>query len=105
VRGFALKFYTDEGNWDLVGNNTPVFFVRDPLKVPRLHPHAEAPSEDQPALEDGDVGFLVAVARKSCTRRRRCSPIVACLIAPMHMNGYGSHTYSFWNAMRANASG
>ena len=32
VRGFALKFYTEEGNWDLVGNNTPVFFVRDPLK-------------------------------------------------------------------------
>ena len=34
VRGFALKFYTAEGNWDLVGNNTPVFFVRDPLKFP-----------------------------------------------------------------------
>ncbi len=34
VRGFALKFYTGEGNWDLVGNNTPVFFVRDPLKFP-----------------------------------------------------------------------
>ncbi|MET0431286.1 MAG: catalase, partial [Hyphomicrobium sp.] len=34
VRGFALKFYTSEGNWDLVGNNTPVFFVRDPLKFP-----------------------------------------------------------------------
>jgi catalase len=34
VRGFALKVYTDEGNWDLVGNNTPVFFVRDPLKFP-----------------------------------------------------------------------
>ena len=34
VRGFALKFYTEEGNWDLVGNNTPVFFVRDPLKFP-----------------------------------------------------------------------
>jgi catalase len=34
VRGFALKFYTDAGNWDLVGNNTPVFFVRDPLKFP-----------------------------------------------------------------------
>ena len=32
VRGFAIKFYTEEGNWDLVGNNTPVFFVRDPLK-------------------------------------------------------------------------
>src|SRR5437016_11633862 len=34
IRGFALKFYTDEGNWDLVGNNTPVFFLRDPLKFP-----------------------------------------------------------------------
>ena len=34
VRGFAVKFYTEEGNWDLVGNNTPVFFVRDPLKFP-----------------------------------------------------------------------
>ena len=34
VRGFALKFYTEEGNWDMVGNNTPVFFVRDPYKFP-----------------------------------------------------------------------
>jgi catalase len=34
VRGFAIKFYTEEGNWDLVGNNTPVFFVRDPYKLP-----------------------------------------------------------------------
>ncbi|MBP0575223.1 catalase, partial [Mycobacterium tuberculosis] len=34
VRGFAVKFYTEEGNWDVVGNNTPVFFVRDPLKFP-----------------------------------------------------------------------
>ena len=34
VRGFAVKFYTEEGNWDLVGNNTPVFFIRDPLKFP-----------------------------------------------------------------------
>ncbi|WP_303742452.1 catalase, partial [uncultured Muribaculum sp.] len=34
IRGFAMKFYTDQGNWDLVGNNTPVFFLRDPLKFP-----------------------------------------------------------------------
>ncbi|MFP3739894.1 catalase, partial [Burkholderia sp. SIMBA_019] len=34
VRGFSIKFYTDEGNWDVVGNNTPVFFIRDPLKFP-----------------------------------------------------------------------
>ena len=33
-RGFAVKFYTEEGNWDVVGNNTPVFFIRDPLKFP-----------------------------------------------------------------------
>src|SRR6201999_4353463 len=37
VRGFALRFYTDEGNWDIVGNNTPVFFFRDPLKFPDLN--------------------------------------------------------------------
>jgi catalase len=33
-RGFAVKFYTEEGNWDLVGNNTPIFFIRDPLFFP-----------------------------------------------------------------------
>ena len=37
IRGFAMKFYTEEGNWDLVGNNTPVFFLRDPLKFPDLN--------------------------------------------------------------------
>lgn len=36
IRGFSLKFYTEEGNWDMVGNNTPVFFVRDPIKFPDL---------------------------------------------------------------------
>lgn len=34
-RGFALKFYTEEGNWDLVGNNTPIFFIRDTMLFPR----------------------------------------------------------------------
>ncbi|MEU2975411.1 catalase, partial [Nocardiopsis alba] len=37
IRGFALRFYTEEGNWDVVGNNTPVFFFRDPLKFPDLN--------------------------------------------------------------------
>ncbi len=37
IRGFAVKFYTEEGNWNLVGNNTPVFFLRDPLKLPDLN--------------------------------------------------------------------
>jgi catalase len=59
VRGFALKFYTEDGNWDLVGNNTPVFFVRDPYKF-RFHPHAEAAPAHEFTIRDGDVGFLVA---------------------------------------------
>ena len=37
IRGFAMRFYTEQGNWDLVGNNTPVFFFRDPLKFPDLN--------------------------------------------------------------------
>jgi catalase len=37
IRGFAVKFYTEEGNWDLVGNTTPAFFLRDPLKFPDLN--------------------------------------------------------------------
>src|SRR3546814_12650706 len=37
IRGFAVKFYSEEGNWDLVGNNTPVFFFRDPLRFPDLN--------------------------------------------------------------------
>ena len=62
VRGFALKFYTEEGNWDLVGNNTPVFFVRDPLKFPDfIHTQKRHPQTNM-RIADGDVGFLVAVA-------------------------------------------
>ncbi|MBD4686543.1 catalase, partial [Xanthomonas citri pv. citri] len=37
IRGFAVKFYTEQGNWDFVGNNTPVFFLRDPRKFPDLN--------------------------------------------------------------------
>jgi catalase len=55
VRGFALKFYTEEGNWDLVGNNTPVFFVRDPYKFPDfIHTRRSG------------------TRRPTCARRRRC---------------------------------
>ena len=93
VRGFALKFYTEEGNWDLVGNNTPVFFIRDPLKVPRLHSHAEAPPEDQPALAHGHVGFLVAVAGNPASGHDPDVRPRPARSAAVHMNGYGSHTY------------
>ena len=46
IRGFALKFYTDEGNWDLVGNNTPVFFFRDPKLFASLN-HAVKEIQEQ----------------------------------------------------------
>ena len=61
-RGFALKFYTTEGNYDIVGNNTPVFFLRDPLKFRPLHPLAEAPRRQQPARPRHAVGLLDPVS-------------------------------------------
>jgi catalase len=52
-RGFAVKFYTDQGNWDMVGNNTPVFFIRDPLKFPDfIHTQKRHP---QTNLKDSDM--------------------------------------------------
>jgi len=61
-RGFALKFYTSEGNFDMVGNNTPVFFMRDPLKFQPLHPLPEAPAGKQRARPQYAVGLLEPVA-------------------------------------------
>jgi len=60
-RGFALKFYTEEGNWDIVGNNTPVFFIRDPLKFPDFIHTQKTPAAKQSEKRADDVGFLVAL--------------------------------------------
>ena len=64
-RGFALKFYTTEGNYDMVGNNTPVFFVARPDEVPALHPFPEAPSGHRPARQRHAVGLLDPVAESA----------------------------------------
>ena len=61
-RGFALKFYTSEGNYDMVGNNTPVFFIRDPMKFQHFIRSPEAPRRQQPARPRHAVGLLDAVA-------------------------------------------
>ena len=61
-RGFALKFYTEEGNWDMTGNNTPGVFHTRPVEVRRFHPHAKARSRNESEIADDDVGFLVAFA-------------------------------------------
>ena len=96
VRGFALKFYTEEGNWDLVGNNTPVFFVRDPLKFPdfihtqKRHPRTNMRSAT--AMWDFWSMTPESLHQVTILMSDRGLPI-----DPMHMNGYGSHTYSMWN--------
>ncbi len=96
VRGFALKFYTEEGNWDLVGNNTPVFFVRDPYKFPdfihtqKRHPRTNLRSNT--AMWDFWSLSPESVHQVTILMSDRGLPI-----SPMHMNGYGSHTYSLWN--------
>ena len=96
VRGFALKFYTEEGNWDLVGNNTPVFFVRDPLKFPdfihtqKRHPRTNLRSKT--AMWDFWSQSPESLHQITTLFSDRGLPV-----APMYMNGYGSHTYSFWN--------
>ncbi|MDX3925690.1 MAG: catalase [Shinella sp.] len=96
VRGFALKFYTEEGNWDLVGNNTPVFFVRDPYKFPDfIHTQKRHPKTNlRSATAMWDFWSLSPESLHQTTIlfSDRGLPTT-----PMHMNGYGSHTYSFWN--------
>ena len=97
VRGFSLKFYTDEGNWDLVGNNTPVFFVRDPIKFPDfIHTQKRHPRTNmRSATAMWDFWSLSPESLHQ----------VAILFSDRglpqgyrFMNGYGSHTYSLWNA-------
>lgn len=96
IRGFAIKFYTDEGNWDLVGNNTPVFYLRDPLKfidlnhVVKRDPHTNLRnatykwdffSHLPEALHQLTIDFSDRGIPKSYR----------------HMHGFGSHTFSFVN--------
>jgi catalase len=97
VRGFALKFYTEEGNWDMVGNNTPVFFVRDPLKLPdfihtqKRHPRTNLRSPA--AMWDFWSLSPESLHQVTILMSDRGLPTDV-----RHINGYGSHTYSFINA-------
>ncbi|MAZ38600.1 MAG: catalase [Legionellales bacterium] len=96
VRGFALKFYTEEGNWDLVGNNTPVFFVRDPLKFPDfIHTQKRHPKTNlRSPTAMWDFWSLSPESLHQVTILMSDRGIPQ---APMFMNGYGSHTYSMIN--------
>ncbi len=96
IRGFALKFYTEEGNWDLVGNNTPVFFLRDPRKFPDLNKavkrdpktnmrSAKANWDFWSSLPEALHQVTIVMSDRGIPKSYR------------HMHGFGSHTYSFWN--------
>ena len=97
IRGFAMKFYTEEGNWDLVGNNTPVFFFRDALKFPDLNkavkrdPYTNMRSAESnwdfwTSLPEALHQITIVMSDRGIPRGYR------------HMHGFGSHTYSFINA-------
>ena len=101
VRGFAVKFYTDEGNWDLVGNNMPVFFIQDAMKFPDLvhaakpEPHFAMPQAGSAHDTFWDFASLMpeithmlmwAMSDRAIPRSYRT------------MQGFGVHTYRFVNA-------
>ncbi len=97
VRGFALKFYTSEGNYDLVGNNTPVFFIRDPMKFPHfIRSQKRLPDS---GLRDNHMQWDFWTLNPETAHQ------VTYLMGQRglprtwrHMNGYGSHTYLWINA-------
>ena len=97
IRGFAVKFYTDQGNWDMVGNNTPVFFLRDPLKFPDLnHVVKRNPRTNMHSATDNwDFWTLLPEALHQITVVMSDRGIPA---SYRHMHGFGSHTYSLINA-------
>jgi len=97
IRGFAVKFYTEEGNWDVVGNNTPVFFFRDPLKFSDLnHAVKRDPKTNLRSAENNwDFWTLLPEALHQVTIVMSDRGIPA---SYRHMHGFGSHTYSFINA-------
>ncbi|MGH7040512.1 MAG: catalase [Acetobacteraceae bacterium] len=97
VRGFALKFYTEDGNWDLVGNNTPVFFVRDAYKFPDfIHTQKRDPKTNlRNPTAMWDFWSLSPESLHQVTILFSDRGVPKTL---RHMNGYGSHTYSLINA-------
>ena len=97
IRGVAMKFYTEEGNWDLVGNNTPVFFLKDPLKFPDLNHAVKRDPKTNMRSARNNWDFWTSLPESlhqvTITMSERGIPY-----SYRHMNAYGSHTYSLINA-------
>ncbi|MDX2418546.1 MAG: catalase [Xanthomonadales bacterium] len=96
-RGFAIKFYTDEGNFDLVGNNTPVFFLNDPINFPDfVHSQKKNPRTNLP-----DPARMYEFWANHPQSLHQMTILMSDRGIPRswrHINGYGSHTLGFWNA-------
>ena len=95
-RGFAVKFYTEEGNYDFVGNNTPVFFIRDPLKFPDfIHTQKRHPAKH---TKDPDMFWdFLSLTPESI---HQVTVLFSDRGTPKnyrHMNGYSGHTYMWYN--------
>jgi catalase len=97
VRGFALKFYTEDGNLDIVGNNTPVFFIKDGMKFPDfIHSQKRVPGSH---LRDLDMQWdFWTLSPESAHQVTYLMGDRGVPLSWRHMNGYGSHTYQWINA-------
>jgi len=98
IRGFAIKFYTEQGNWDLVGNNTPVFFLRDPLKFPDLNRAVKRDPRTNLRSAESNWDFWTllpeALHQVTIVMSERGIPR-----SYRHMHGFGSHTFSLINSL------
>jgi catalase len=96
-RGFAVKFYTEEGNFDLVGNNTPVFFIRDVIKFPDfIHTQKRNPATN---AKDPDMFWdFLSLTPESIHQVTILFSDRGTPRSYRHMHGFGGHTFKFWNA-------
>eukprot|EP00891_Asterochloris_glomerata_P000316 jgi/Astpho2/316/Aster-02200 len=92
-RGFAVKFYTREGNWDLVGNNFPVFFVRDGIKFPDMV-HALKPNPKNHIQEDWRIADFFSHVPESMHMFTFLQDDLGIPLNYRHMEGFGVHTYT-----------
>ena len=96
-RGFAIKFYTEDGNYDLVGNNTPFFFIRDPLKFPDfIHTQKADPRTNR--QEPDNVWDFFSLSPELTHQFTWLNGDRGRPTSVRHMDGFGSHTYSWVNA-------
>ena len=101
VRGFAVKFYTQEGNWDLVGNNIPVFFIQDAIKFPDLvHAVKQAPDRGFPQAQSAHDNFwdFISLMPEATHMVMWTMSDRAIPRSFRFMEGFGVHTFRFVNA-------